>query len=313
MNADIYYSISIHPDRVNLFINRVPGTYKKSSRSVISNESELMYGNVINESNNVNESKNESKIKFQTDGKLSKVSQKKLSRAITYIDALSKETKQYLPNRTLPINFKLSFITLTLSSKQAHTDQYLRRHLLTDFFVRAKVKWNLQHYVWRAEKQKNGNVHFHIISDCFIPHQELKVLWNNLQAKLGYIDEFQKRYGHRQPNSTDVHSLKFVRNITNYLIKYLVKNEQNKGLEGRLYGTSKSLENLKGAKDDIDSFTSVELNNLAINKKVRKIKGDYYEVYFLPKDFWITSQDTILFKLLNQFFYDRFGVYFLTN
>jgi hypothetical protein len=294
-----HYSVSIHPDRINLFRNSIPGTCRKSRRQIVPDfDSESLI------------SKPKKVIKYTTDGKLSKTSSKKLSRAITYINEIAKETKQYLPNRQLPINFKLSFITLTLCSKQVHTDQYLRRHLLTDFFVRAKIKWNLKNYVWRAEKQKNGNIHFHLVTDCFIPHNELKVVWNNLLDKLGYIDEFAAKYKHRQPNSTDIHSLRFIKDIVSYLTKYLVKSEQNKGLTGRLYGTSKSLENLKGAKDDVSSCLSEELNEVVSDNKVRVVKGDYYEVYFLPRDFWITKKQTILFELLNLYFQEHFDIEF---
>ncbi|GAH86291.1 unnamed protein product, partial [marine sediment metagenome] len=47
-------------------------------------------------------------------------------------------------------------------------------------------------YVWRAEKQENGNIHFHFIVDNFIPWNELRNTWNRIQQNLGYISRFSE-------------------------------------------------------------------------------------------------------------------------
>jgi hypothetical protein len=164
-----------------------------------------------------------------------------------------------------------------------------------------------------VEKQSNGNFHIHIITDKFIPHQDIKEIWNRIQNKLGYVDRYSdrmnqlsyneykasyrgnkkysessikanwtkgKKSGWKFPNSTDIHSLQFINDIDKYLLKYVTKSDQNKGIEGRLWGCSHSLSNLNGGREIIDSSISTELNKVDSLKGVKKIKDDFYTIYF---------------------------------
>jgi hypothetical protein len=299
--AEFHYAVSLHPNQINIFKRVIPGTIGKSKRQIQPN---LEFYE--------EEAKEKKKIVFNVDDKLSALSQKKLKRSLTYIDCISSNKKAHLQNRPLPINFKLTFLTLTLSDKQSHSDQFIRRHMLNDFFNRARIKWSLEHYVWRAEKQKNGNIHFHIVTNVFIPHYELRDTWNQIQRKLGYLDKYKLEHGHYRANSTDIHSLQFVKNIGAYLIKYLVKDEQNKGLSGRLYGSSKSLSNIKGCVTDIDSDLSAELSKISSHKTVRKVKGDYYECFFFDIKLLKSNPNLYIVQLLNEYFLSTWHVSFIT-
>ncbi len=123
-------------------------------------------------------------------------------------------------------SFKLNFVTLTLPSKQVHGDKQIVDKCIQPFLDWCRRSKKVKYYFWRAETQANGNIHFHICTDVFLPWLELKVKWNSIVNKLGYVDRFAEKWNHRTPNSTDVHSLKQVKNVARYLAKYCGKNSK---------------------------------------------------------------------------------------
>jgi hypothetical protein len=67
-------------------------------------------------------------------------------------------------------------------------------------------------------------------------------VWNRILDKHGLLLAFEKKHGHKNPNSTDVHSVRQVENLAAYLAKYLSKNsdDENK-IQGKIWGSSYSL------------------------------------------------------------------------
>ena len=62
----------------------------------------------------------------------------------------------------------LNFLTLTLPAKQIYSDQLVKRYCLNRFLRALKyIKPNIN-YIWRCEKQENGNIHFHVTLDKYI-------------------------------------------------------------------------------------------------------------------------------------------------
>lgn len=177
----------------------------------------------------------------------------------------------------------ISFITLTLSSSQGDiTDNEIKRELLNPFLIWLKQSKNVSTFIWKAEAQNNGNIHFHILVNKFIPWRDVRDKWNELQNKFFYIDQFEKKHGHRDANSTDIHGLykdkndKPIRDIGSYLAKYMSKNEELKrGINGRLWGRSDNLLNIEFFKtvDDglIDNFYQY-----LIKKDAKRYKGDFF-------------------------------------
>lgn len=141
---------------------------------------------------------------------------------------------------------KVVFITLTLPSKQMHTDTELKSKCLNQLLTELRAKYGRLLYVWKAERQKNGNLHFHVLLNRYIPARELRERWNRILSKLGYIDVFESKHGHRDPNSTDVHSLykdkrtgKRVVSVVSYMAKYMSKEGDE--IEGRYWYASSEL------------------------------------------------------------------------
>jgi len=214
-----------------------------------------------------------------TNGKISPNAYRKIKRSIDYLLYLANEKS--LPGRTPGsyYGFKVAFITLTLPAEQAHTDQEIKHHLLNQFLVEIRRRNDVRNYVWRAEKQRNGNIHFHILIDKFIPWEEMRDRWNRICAKLGYLDRFFMRHGHYVPNSTDIHSIRKVKSTREYLLKYCTKPDPHGEIDGQLWGCSESLSNLRGGTEVIDQSLAQELVKVAALAKDTVYKSDYFTVY----------------------------------
>ena len=177
-------------------------------------------------------------------------------------------------------NSKLAFVTLTLSANQAHSDNEIKRDMLGRFITECKRKFGMKNYFWRAESQENGNIHFHILVDCYMHWKKVREIWNSIQADKGYIDRFEAVYSHRNPNSIDVHGLENLKNTVAYVVKYCCKTDGYRPVKGRIWGCSDSVKNLKPFECEIDSDVSNYLRSLREEKEKRVKKGDGYTVIF---------------------------------
>jgi hypothetical protein len=155
---------------------------------------------------------------------LSDIARRKVEKAIKYLIYLAHDKTVYSFSKKKKYNYKVGFITLTLASAQQHTDRVITEQLLHQFLVEAKQKWRVSRYVWKAEYQRNGNIHYHLLVDRYIPYVELRNCWNRIQNKLGYIDRAVYKSSDYSYNSTDIHSLYNVRDISSYITKYMSKS-----------------------------------------------------------------------------------------
>ena len=144
------------------------------------------------------------------------------------------------------------FVTLTLSEKQFHDDNYIKRNYLNRFIIEAKRKWKVENYFWRAEPQKNGNIHFHCILDKYIPREELTSTWNSIQSD--YVTAYYQRTGKTDPPSTQVEKIRSLKRVSLYACKYALKgatwstDEEGapiRKIEGRIWGCSAALKAVK--------------------------------------------------------------------
>lgn len=139
----------------------------------------------------------------------------------------------------------LSFITLTLSSKQNHTDKEVKRNMLDRFIVTLTRKGYLKQYIWKAEAQKNGNLHFHVITPNYIKKEVIRSTWNEIQFDNGYLDTYIHYHGHGNAPSTEIKACKNIRHTAGYVAKYISKKGDSRLIEGRLWGCSDRLRSLK--------------------------------------------------------------------
>lgn len=145
----------------------------------------------------------------------------KLKNAINTLVYTATYKTVWVKEKNYKFRYKINFITLTLPSRQIHTDKEIISKVLSPFLEAWSKRRPGLLYVWKAEVQDNGNIHFHITANAFYHYKKLRRDWNKAVNKLGYVERSKLS----DPNSTDVHPVHKVRNIAAYLVAYCSKKD----------------------------------------------------------------------------------------
>lgn len=168
---------------------------------------------------------------------LTEISQKakrRLTTAMQWMIHLSPHNSTYCKVQKRYFKFKLNFITLTLSGVQMHADKFVVHKMLRPFLKYIQRK-GAKYYVWKAETQDNGNLHFHITTNTYIHWKSIRNKWNSLQNKYGYLDKYFETHDDKDANSTDIHSVKNDNSIIGYMVKYMLKGDRYKKNQSATY------------------------------------------------------------------------------
>lgn len=178
---------------------------------------------------------------------------------------------------------RYTLLTLTLSAAQVDSDQEVRRKMLRPFLQELGRKHNVLNYMWFAEKQGNGSIHFHLVLDRYVDMKKVRLLWNAVQERHGYIEQYRAgreawhaggfrydpadaqgrneraqllayneglRTSWAQPNSTDIRHVEGAGAVVSYVVEYCSKGAKgapgavHHKLEGRLWGCNQELARL---------------------------------------------------------------------
>jgi hypothetical protein len=326
-----YYETAIHPGQINIYYTAFKPSPKNHS-GPWDPDSDI-------------KSTTKVPVQFKDNshhGVISKNALRKITRAVNYLCYLVPKRRQFTTADARSGSYFLNFITLTLSSKQIHSDNEIKRTILEPFLNECRKRWHVTNYIWRAERQENGNVHFHIISDRFIWWNDLRNSWNYFQERLGYVSRYRlaMREFHSQgfrlredlqdrwpvskqinawregirtdwnsPNSTDVHSLKTISNVRSYLAKYITKADGLDVIEGRLWGCSYDLTGLTGAREFADGHISEDIKTLLRSQQVKTYKTDFYTVIYFSPGVLSSLHCLIILSCLKTYLKTRFPLY----
>lgn len=152
---------------------------------------------------------------------LTYAARQRLTSAINLLVGTAKQKKLYSADLKKYFNFRINFVTLTLPSLQEHSDSEIHNKIFKSFIRYWLTRNPNLLYVYKAEVQDSGNLHYHLTTNSFIHHKVLRKLWNKACNLLGYIDRCKVD----NPNSTDVHATKAVKNIAGYLCSYVSKKD----------------------------------------------------------------------------------------
>lgn len=158
---------------------------------------------------------------------LSKKARIRITTAMQWLIHLSPMNKTWCQVEKRFFRFRLNFITLTLSEAQQHDDNYITHKLLMPFLKWLKRK-GVDMYIWKAEVQDNGNIHYHITTHKYVHWRSVRNKWNNLQHNHGYLKKYFDEHGTHDPNSTDIHAVKNDKQIISYMVKYMTKADRYK-------------------------------------------------------------------------------------
>jgi hypothetical protein len=270
----------------------------------------------------------------RTHGLISTKANRRVRNAIDWLVYLAKFKPVHEKATGRTWQFKLNFVTLTLCSKQIHTDAEIKSILLNQFLTELRTKYGCTLYLWRAESQSNGNIHFHVITDVFIPWRTLRTDWNRIQEKLGYVARYTAKAGKIDPNSTDVHSIKNIRDLPTYLSKYCSKNAHGyvvmaslakqvpfkpkswllydhprlrigakffRQIHGNLWGLSQKLSKFKAASKEVCTFVERELNVIRRLMPRKVIDRPYASLFMVNVKQLIDMGCMFLVRLLRKY------------
>ncbi len=178
-------------------------------------------------------------------GELKVGTKKRMSKAIDLMVQSVVKQKIYCPMQQKEFTHKLSFITLTVSKKENITARECYDEVFKHFLQWMRRTAKVSTYIWKCEMQKRGQIHYHITTPTWIHWQHIRDKWNNLQRAAGYLVEFEKEFKHSNPNSTDVHEVRKVSNLSGYLVKEFCKTIQNPKTVGKVWDCSQNLKKYK--------------------------------------------------------------------
>jgi hypothetical protein len=162
-------------------------------------------------------------------GGMSQGSRKRLAKAITILTQAIKPRWVFNPVSKLRDFHTFSFITLTVASTRNLTARQGYDLLLGPFLdwltkTIGNKNPHAKTYIWKAEFQQRGQLHYHITTPAFIHWKWIRAKWNELQHKAGLLNDFALQHGHFDPNGTDIHKTHNVRKMDRYMIKELTKS-----------------------------------------------------------------------------------------
>lgn len=308
------YIISIHPTRINYYYTPFERKHKSQIHATTNEEACNMAEGTFEYRDSMARSRPEQFTDNSHHGQVSKIAKRKITRALDYLVYLSQPKKLPHTLHGKGLSFRLNFITLTLSSEQIHTDHEIMSRVFRPFLMALNRNWKVHNYVWRAERQASGGIHYHIVTDRFIPWNELRNVWNRCQQNLGYVTRYRenqvlwheqgfrcreelvaqwprskqiKAYREGQlhdwqsPNSTDVHSLKLINNVKAYFIKYMTKSGQSSNIVGHLWGCSAQLSRISGAQVDIYNKIDQDLDKIHNDRSIKTFTSDFFTIIFI--------------------------------
>jgi hypothetical protein len=217
----------------------------------------------------------------------------------------------------------ITFVTLTLPVVNSKLNDFELKKRLNKFLIYLERQIGKFEYVWKAERQKNGNLHFHLLINRKIHWKIIRSIWNsciselvkeysNKMKKLSLNDYIELRKkekkfdlkkcikayhkavkeGWKNPNTTDIHSIYLLKNIIFYVSKYISKNEND--IKGRFWGCSDFLRSFEISERVILARRDIEV--IEKNAKII-VKRKHFELYFFTFYVYLLQISCISFIL----------------
>lgn len=225
-------------------------------------------------------------------GMLSRETQKKMVSVIQNWDDTIQEYNATNHLRKNKSKRQIIMLTLTLSKKQWHDDRVVKRQMLVPFIQKlVRIRPSLN-YLWKAEPQQNGNIHFHLLIDHYFDKDYIRMLWNELQSRHGYHDLINFKKGNEGQPSTRIEGLRDKVNAVSYCAKYVSKNEGDRAILGRLWGCSDRLKLLKNIEYKLSNSETTEIFEMLRPEKIDVYVDEFCAVIDKPVN-WNLVKDSL--------------------
>lgn len=202
--------------------------------------------------------------------------------AVGYLWLRTRKRKIQLSNNRI-VPFRQGFLTLTLPGVATADHKQIKRKILDPFFTYARNVLGLKDYVWTAELQARGEIHFHVLVNQFLDKGRIRTAWNRACAKSGIVVMSE---GPQKP-STEIEAVKSYHGSKAYAAKYLGKALRSGDILGRIWAGSHSVTGFKSiSTNEIDDTPTME----AITQE---LKNNRHEWHTCDKEVHITRIETI--------------------
>lgn len=192
--------------------------------------------------------------------KLSESGRKSMQLKINWLYFMAKSRYKKTLGGAEIYNFKINFMTLTLPAKQMHPTAEITKNAFNQFLTEIRVLYQMENYVWRIEFQKNGNVHYHLVTDTFTEFYQVQKIWNRCLSKMGYVQEYHKKHA--------------LMSLNDYVKEYSNNGETPFDVLKKRYFTGKSLNWSSPNSVDVKSVTSGKKIAFYISKYFGKKQDD---------------------------------------
>lgn len=214
-------------------------------------------------------------------GLVTKGVKKRIRKKMDLLLQISPIRKIYNPVINKVHAFQLAFITLTIQHQPDLPDhKTIMRNCFKPMLALLRNKMGVKDYVWKAELQVNGTIHYHLCTNRFIDYMQLRSNWNTLLKKAGLLDKYHSEHGHYDANSTDIRATHTATAASIYMSKYMAKNDnEERKIGGKVWDCSMNLKHSTQYTDELSSFADQQLAEGIAEGKIKEIKSDYVTIF----------------------------------
>jgi hypothetical protein len=152
-------------------------------------------------------------------GLLTPGAKRRLTKAAELLIQLSKEHYVVNPKTGKYRKFRLAFLTLVVSDINPKRSKEVQKTCLAPFIQWLRRVKGCTMFLWKAELQQRGQIHYHFTINVFIDKDEVRAKWNELQRKAGYLERHHDIYHNWSPPSTEIKDVKHYERIASYISK----------------------------------------------------------------------------------------------
>lgn len=173
----------------------------------------------------------------------------------------------------------ITAITLTLPNITIFTQREIKKKMLSVFFIYLKRYCGVNYYFWKAELQKNGQIHFHCLVDRYIPKEKINKYWNESLERNGYLKNYKEIHGHSNAPSARIEKIRSKTKAIAYFIKYALKDEENGIIDGAIFGMSDELRELRNLNLIINGNIRNDLRRNGVISSNKVFEDKYFKYY----------------------------------
>ena len=175
------------------------------------------------------------------------------------------------------------------------------KKLLNTYLQFLRDRYYLDVYMWKAEVQERGNIHFHIIINKFVWANYLTNAWNRILKRNGL---------NTSKNCVDIHSIRKIKNLKKYFSKYMTKNETTRRpVNGKIWATSEYVSNYHGITLAMSPAENDQFSKFMSKTTCKRFDASYFHWFECnPLEIEYYVPNTLLIKRYRECMNDKYNI-----